>query len=63
MVVYPGDHLGFATVGQPDPAHDVHLPQLHRHFALPPLVILPATPPCGRDDQTVPDQHPMHGNP
>ncbi len=30
---------------QAHPAHDVHLPQLHRPGPLPPAIVLPATPP------------------
>jgi hypothetical protein len=61
MVVHPGDYLGFATVGQPDAADDVHLPQFHRHFPLPPHVVLaPATPGYGLDEP-VSHQHPVDG--
>jgi len=44
MIVHPGDHLCLAAVGQLDAADDVQLPQFHRHFPLPPLIVLPAAP-------------------
>ena len=44
MIVHPGDHFCLAAVGQLDAADDVQLPQFHRHFPLPPLIVLPAAP-------------------
>ena len=63
MVVHTGDHLRLATVGEPDPADNVHLPQFHRDLALPALVVLPAATPRGGHDQAVADKHPMHRDP
>jgi hypothetical protein len=39
VVIDPGHDLGFAAVDEPDPAHDVHLPQLHRTSPFPTLVV------------------------
>jgi hypothetical protein len=50
MVVDPGDQLGLGPVLQPDPTHDVHLPQRHRRLALPgPIVTATTTARLGVD--------------
>lgn len=59
MVIYPGDHFGFAAVGQLDAADDVHLPQFHRPVPLPPDVITPAPASFAAIDQAVAAQDPI----
>jgi hypothetical protein len=44
MIVHPGDRLCLAAAGQLDAADDIQLPQFHRHFPLPPLIVPPAAP-------------------
>ena len=50
-------------VGEPHPADDVHLPQLHRPGPLPPLVIRPLAPPRLGLDQPVTHQTPIDRRP
>jgi hypothetical protein len=47
VVIHVGDDLELGPIGQLDPAHHVHLPQLHRTLTLPPseLVSTLATTP------------------
>jgi hypothetical protein len=59
MVIHPRHDLGFGAVGQSDAADDVKLPQLHRHFPLPPAVVLTATTARDGVDQAMPYQHPV----
>jgi hypothetical protein len=63
VVVDPGDQLGLDAVLQPDPTHDVHLPQRHRRLALPGPIVTAAsaTATLGVDQpvagQDPPDRH------
>jgi RHS repeat-associated protein len=63
VVVHAGDHLRLHPARQQHPADDVHLPQLHRLLALPPLVVLAPTAPLDRLDQPVAHQDPVHRHP
>jgi hypothetical protein len=59
VVVDPGHGLELAAVGQPDPAHDVQLPQLHGSGPLPaPVIALGASAGPGLDE-AVADQGPV----
>jgi hypothetical protein len=59
VVIQAGQRLRRRPVGQPDPADDVHLPQLHRRTALPALPRL-SPPPAGTGlDQRGPGQRPV----
>jgi hypothetical protein len=59
VVIDPGHGLELAAIGQPDPTHDVQLPQLHWPGPLPaPVVSLPASP-CLGLDEPVADQGPV----
>ena len=52
------------AVGEVDPAHHVHLPQLHRPAPLPPPVVRPAPPPLGLGvDQPMAHQRPIDRRP
>jgi hypothetical protein len=62
VVVDAGQHLALPAVGQEDPADQVELPQVHRRFPLPPLV-LAAMLLLLRHDQTVAFQNPVHRGP
>jgi hypothetical protein len=56
VVVDAGHGLELAAIGQPDAAHNVHLPQLHRSAAFPtPVVGLAAAAGLG-PDEAVADQ-------
>ena len=59
VVVDPGHGLELAAVGQPDPTHDVQLPQLHRPGPLPAPVVGLAAPPGLGLDEPVADQGPV----
>jgi hypothetical protein len=59
MIIDPGHDLDLGTAGQEDPAHHVHLPQVHRPRPLPPPVILPAPAPLARLDQAMAHQRPV----
>ena len=59
MIIDPGDDLHLTAVSQERARGDVHLPQLHRDRAFPPLVVLPPAPARLRLDQAVADQHPV----
>ena len=63
MVIDAGHDLQLAAIGEPDPAHHVQLPQLHRPVPLPPPVVRPATPTGDRLDQLVADQGPVDRRP
>jgi len=63
MVIQPGYHLRLLAVDQMDMADDVHLPELHRAVAFPPLIVLAAAMAGPLIDQAVPDQDPMHRDP
>lgn len=63
VVIDPGDHLGFLPAGQPDPAHDVHLPQLHGPIALPAPVVGAASSPLAGLDELVADQRAVDRRP
>ncbi len=52
VVVDPGEDLGPGAVGEQHPAHDVHLPQLHRPAAFPPFEPAVPTASGSRIDQT-----------
>jgi hypothetical protein len=60
VIIQPGQCLGRGPVGQADPAHEVHLPQLHRRAALPALPRLPPPAVATGLDQTGPGQRPIH---
>jgi hypothetical protein len=62
MVVDPGEHLALGPVGQVDPADQVQLPQVHRCFPLPPLVLAPVALLLVAH-QAVARQHAVHGGP
>jgi hypothetical protein len=59
MAVDPGDDLHFLPTGQEHPAHDVHLPQLHRPPPFPAAVILPPPLTLPGLHQPVADQRPV----
>ena len=63
VVIDPGHDLRFATIDEPHPAHDVHLPQLHRPRPFPPLVVRLLASPRLRGDQPVTDQTPIDRRP
>ena len=63
VVIDAGDHLHLRPIGQVDPAHHVHLPQLHRPTPLPPPIVAAAPLTLGRIQQPVPDQRPIHTRP
>jgi hypothetical protein len=59
VIVDPGHGLELAAVGQPDPTHDVQLPQLHRPGPLPAPVVGLASPSSLGLDEAVADQGPV----
>jgi len=59
VVVNPGQQLELPPIGQIHPADQIQLPQMHRRFPLPPLVLTRVVLLLG-PDQTVTDQHPVH---
>src|SRR5215475_15667003 len=59
MVIDPGQRLSVAAVGEQEPAHHIHLPQLHRRPALPPPPLLLPPPPGTGLDQPGPHQRPV----
>ncbi|HEU4397321.1 MAG TPA: hypothetical protein VFU54_05720 [Actinomycetota bacterium] len=59
VVVDSGYRLEFAAVDEPDPTHDVQLPQLHRPGSLPAPVVGLASPPGLGLDQAVAHQGPV----
>jgi hypothetical protein len=59
MVVDPGHRLELSAIDEPDPAHHVQLPQLHRPVPLPTPVVCPPPPAGHRLDQPVADQRPV----
>jgi hypothetical protein len=63
MVIDAGHDLQLAAIGEPDPAHHVQLPQLHRPVPLPTPIVRPATPTGDRLDQLVADQGPVDRRP
>ncbi len=63
MVVQAGNRPQLGAICQPDPAHDVHLPQLHRPGPLPTLVIRPPLLPLLRIHQAVANQRPIDRRP
>jgi hypothetical protein len=56
VVVDAADQLELAAVGQPDPANDIQLPQLHRPIPLPTPPVASAAPAAARLHQPVADQ-------
>gem|GEM_PF-4961002 len=62
MIIDAGEHLALPTVGQVDAANEVELPQVHRRFALPPLVLAPMLL-FLTADQPVANQYPVHRGP
>jgi hypothetical protein len=54
-----GHGLELTAVGQPDPAHDVQLPQLHGPAAFPAAVVGLSSPSWFGLDETVADQGPV----
>ena len=62
MIVDAGQQLAFAPVGQVDPADEIELPQRHRGFPLPPLV-LALVPLDLRDHHAVALQAPVDRRP
>ena len=51
MIIHPGDDLEIAAVVEHDPAHDVHLPQLHGPVPLPaPELVTPLLAPSELDE-------------
>jgi hypothetical protein len=63
MVIDAGQKLELAAIGQPDPAHHIQLPQLHRPVPLPTAVIGLAAPAGDRLDQPLADQGPVDRRP
>jgi hypothetical protein len=59
VVVDAGDHLHLGAVGQIEPAHDVHLPELHGLRPLPPLVVRLGSLARSGLEQSVTDQGPV----
>jgi hypothetical protein len=63
VVIQPADQLAHAAIGQPDPAHDVQLPQLHRPLPLPASPVATSASASARLDQLVADQDPVDPSP
>jgi hypothetical protein len=63
MIVDAGDQLQLCAVGQEHRRGDVQLPQLHRRFSLPPLVVLAAPLALAGRYQAAADQNPVDGGP
>jgi hypothetical protein len=63
VVVDLGDQLEFPAVGEEHRAHDVELPQLHRHRPFPPLIVLPPALPRCRRYQAMAHEDPIHRRP
>jgi hypothetical protein len=63
VVIDARHDLGLRPAGEPDPAHDVHLPQLHRPAAFPTLVIGPLPLAGLRGDQPMADQTALDRSP
>jgi hypothetical protein len=63
LVIDHGDQLRLDTVDQPDTAHHLHLPQLHRPTARPPAVVTTFPSSTDRVDATVAHQRPIHARP
>jgi hypothetical protein len=59
MVVDAGHGFEFVAVDQPDPSHDVQLPQLHGPAAFPAAVVGLSSPSCLGLDEAVADQGPV----
>ena len=59
VVVDAGHGLEFVAIGQPDPTHDVHLPQLHGPAAFPAAVVGLWSPSWLGLDEAVTDQRPV----
>jgi hypothetical protein len=59
VVIDPGDGLELAAIGEPDPAHDVQLPPLHRPGPFPAAVVGLLSPPGLGLDEAVADQGPV----
>ena len=59
VIIDAGQCLGAGAVGEREPAHDVHLPQLHRRTAFPAFPLAIARTPRRRVDQVQPNQRPV----
>jgi len=63
MIIDPGHDLDLRTVREEDPAHHVHLPQVHRPRPFPAPVVLPPAPPLADLDQAMAHQRPVDRRP
>ena len=63
MIIHPGHQLRLGSVGQEDPAHQIHLPQRHRSVPLPPHIAVFGPLAGLRLDQAVADQDPVDTHP